>query len=110
MSTLYEQVAAMPGGEAAVAAARLRMEVLGSLFEAFKASGLHTQSEVARRLGIRRSAVNQVFRGDGNLRINTLAEYLYILGFELDVKLVPAGESRRAELEERPAETRSGSS
>lgn len=103
MSTLYDRVAAKRGGKAALAAARLRREMLASLHEAFQASGLNTQSEIARRLGVRRSAVNQVFRGDGNLRINTLAEYLYTLGFELDVMLVPAGEPRRAELEGRPS-------
>ena len=102
MSTLYERVATRRGGKAALAAARLRREVLIALHEAFHASGLGTQSELARRLGVRRSAVNQVFRGDGNLRVNTVAEYLHVLGFELDVRLVPAGEPRRAELDERP--------
>jgi DNA-binding phage protein len=99
MSTLYDRVAAKPGGEAALAAARLRREVLTALHEAFQASSLGSQSAIARRLGVRRSAVNQVLRGDGNLRINTVAEYLHALGFELDVKLVPAGEPMRAELE-----------
>src|SRR5258708_39114777 len=102
MSNLYDRVAAKPGGKAALAAARLRREVLVSLHEAFHASGLSTQSEIARRLGVRRSAVNQVFRGEGNLRINTVAEYLHTLGFELDVTLIQAGEPRRAELERRP--------
>jgi transcriptional regulator with XRE-family HTH domain len=101
MSSLYDRVASKPGGEAALATARLRREVLVALHQAFAASGLTTKTEVARRLDIRRSAVSQVFRGDGNLRINTLAEYLFTLGFELDVKLVPAGEPRRAELEGR---------
>jgi hypothetical protein len=44
-----------------------------------------------------------VLRGDGNLRITTLAEYLFALGFELDINLVMAGEPRRAELEGRAA-------
>jgi len=74
-----------------------------ALHQAFKASGVRTRSEVADRLKVRKSAVSQVFRGDGNLRINTLAEYLFALGFELDVTLVRAGELRRAELEERVA-------
>ena len=101
--SLYDRVASKPGGEAALAAARLRREILVALHQAFAASGLTTKTEVARRLNIRRSAVSQVFRGDGNLRINTLAEYLFTLGFELDVKLVPAGEPRRAEIEGRHA-------
>lgn len=103
MSSFYERVAAKPGGAAALAAARLREEMLVALHQAFELSGLHTKAEVARRLSVRRSAVSQVFKGDGNLRVNTLAEYLYALGFELDVKLVHAGELRRAELEGRAA-------
>jgi hypothetical protein len=103
MSNLYDRVASKPGGEQALAAARLRREVLVVLHQAFAASGLHTKSEIARRLNIRRSAVSQVFRGDGNLRITTLAEYLSALGFELQIGLVEAGEPRRAELEARAA-------
>lgn len=99
MSDLYERVASKPGGEAALAAARLRREVIVALHQAFEASGLRTQSEIAKRLKVRRSAVNQVLRGDGNLRINTLAEYLYTLGFELNISMVAAGEPRQAELE-----------
>jgi len=102
MSSLYDRVASKPGGEAALAAARLRREMLVALHHAFQASGLRTQAEVARRLGVRRSAVSQVFKGDGNLRVNTIAEYLFALGFELDVNVVLAGEPRLAELEGRP--------
>jgi transcriptional regulator with XRE-family HTH domain len=98
---LYDRVEGKPGGKAALAAARLRREVLVALHEAFEASDVNTQSEVAERLKVRKSAVSQVFRGDGNLRINTLAEYLFALGFELNVQLVVAGEPRRAELEGR---------
>jgi len=100
--SLYDKVERKPGGKAALASARLRREVLVALHEAFAASDVHTQSEVAERLNVRKSAVSQVFRGDGNLRINTLADYLFALGFELNVQLVVAGEPRRAELEGRP--------
>lgn len=103
MSTLYDRVAAKAGGEAALAAARLRREVLIALHEAFEASGLQSQSELARRLHVRRSAVNQVFRGDGNLRINTLAEYLHATGFELNLTMVHAGEPHQAAIEGRSA-------
>jgi hypothetical protein len=103
MSSLYDRVASKPGGEAALAAARLRRQVLVALHQAFEESGLHTKTEIARRLNIRRSAVCQVFRGGGNLRVNTLADYLFALGFELEVKLVQAVEPRRAEIEGRAA-------
>ena len=101
--SLYDRVASKPGGEAALAAARLRREILVALHQAFAASGLETQTEIARRLNVRKSAVSQVLRGDGNLRITTLAEYLFALGFELDINLVAAGEPRRAELMGRAA-------
>lgn len=103
MSSLYDRVAAKPGGLAALATARLREEMLVALHRAFDASGLRTQAELARRLNVRKSAVSQVFRGDGNVRVNTLAEYLFAMGFELEVNLVVAGEPRRAELEGRTA-------
>ncbi|WP_197048795.1 helix-turn-helix domain-containing protein [Streptosporangium roseum] len=98
--SLYERFASTARGAHALAAARLRHEFLGALHQALKLSGL-TQSDIAQSLGIRRSAVNQVFRGDGNLRINTVADYLHAMGFELDVRLVHAGEPRKAAVEQR---------
>jgi len=99
--SLYERVAAKPGGGRALAAARLRRSVLVILHGAFRASGLDSQSELAKRLRVRRSAVNQLFRGDGNVRINTLAEYLYEMGFELSITLVREGELRAAAIDDR---------
>jgi hypothetical protein len=101
--SLYDRVAAIPGGERALAVARLRRSVLAILHRAFNASELDSQAELAKGLRVRRSAVNQVFRGDGNVRISTLAEYLYEMGFEVDVTLVKAGELRTAAVENRSA-------
>lgn len=53
-----------------------------------------SQSELAARLGVRKSAVNQVFRGDGNMRISTLADYLHAMSFEVELRLVPVGRPR----------------
>lgn len=92
---LYERIAGRPGGGRRLASARLRRRVLVLLHQALEGSGLN-QSLLAEKLGIRRSAVNQVFRGDGNVQINTVAEYLYEMGYELDVQVVEAGEHRRA--------------
>ncbi|QIY95648.1 helix-turn-helix domain-containing protein [Streptomyces sp. S1D4-11] len=100
MSTLYERVASTDDGIKRLAVGRLKREVLRALHLGLKASGL-TQSELASRLKIRKSAVNQVLRGDGNLRVQTVAEYLHALGYELDVRLVAVGEPRRAVLEGR---------
>ncbi len=100
MRNLYERFAATTRGARALAAARLRHEVLSVLHQALHLFG-GSQSDLAKRLGFRRSAVNQVFRGDGNLRIDTLADYLHAMGFEADIRLVPTGEPRRATVEQR---------
>ncbi|WP_374195160.1 helix-turn-helix domain-containing protein [Streptomyces sp. ISL-1] len=74
--------------------------MLRVLHKALEACGL-TQSELAERLRVRKSAVSQALRGDGNLRVNTIASYLSAMGYELDVRLVEAGEPRKAVLEGR---------
>ncbi|MEV5573883.1 helix-turn-helix transcriptional regulator [Spirillospora sp. NPDC052269] len=100
---LYERLARTPEGRRELAAARLRRGALNLLHRSLKASGL-TQAEVAKRLGIRRSAVNQVLRGDGNVRIDTLAEYLHTMGYEATLTLVEAGKPRQAALHGRARE------
>lgn len=100
---LYERIAAEPGGLRSLASARLRRRVLVLLHKALEHSQMN-QSDLAKKLGYRRSAVNQVFRGDGNVRIETLAEYLHEMGYELDLQLVNAGEPRRALSERRPVD------
>jgi transcriptional regulator with XRE-family HTH domain len=97
---LHEQLAESERGLSALASARLRYKVLGALHKALTASGL-SQSDLARRLHVRRSAVNNVFRGDGNVRVSTFAEYLSAMGYEASIQLVSAGEPRRAALEGR---------
>lgn len=95
MTSLYDRIAGEPDGRRRLASARLRRRVLVLLHEALGRSELN-QSDLAKKLGIRKSAVNQVFRGDGNVRIDTLADYLHELGLEAEIKLVPAGTHRRA--------------
>ncbi|MCX5352004.1 helix-turn-helix domain-containing protein [Streptomyces mirabilis] len=101
MKNLYERLAATEEGTRALAAARLRYEALATIQDGLQESGL-TQTELARRLGIRKSAVNQVLHGDGNMRISTLAEYLHALGFEVTLEKVEAGEPRRQIVANRP--------
>jgi transcriptional regulator with XRE-family HTH domain len=93
LTGFYEKVASMPGGARALSAARLRYEVLKVLHRGLDLAQI-PQTELARRLGVRKSAVNQVFRGDGNLRISTLAEYLHELGLEIRIAAVPLGTQR----------------
>lgn len=99
--SLYDRVTALSGGGRALAVSRLRRSVLAALHKAFRNSSLESQADLAKHLKVRRSAVNQVFRGDGNVRISTLAEYLYEMGYELDITLVRAGEIRDAALQDR---------
>jgi transcriptional regulator with XRE-family HTH domain len=93
MTSLYDRVATIPGGARALSAARLRQNVLGVLHGCLAQSRL-TQSELARRLSVRKSAVNRVFQGDGNLNVNTIAGYLHEMGAELRIEAVPVGTQR----------------
>jgi hypothetical protein len=100
MTDLYDHITALPNGGRALAAARLRREVASILWNALRNSPLN-QVELARRLRVRKSAVNRVFRGDGgNLQVDTIAEYLYELGAELRVSAVPFGTQRREAVED----------
>jgi hypothetical protein len=72
---LYEALAARPGGESMLAAARLRRRIEVLLYEA----GV----EVPRRRFRRALTTAQ------------LGELLFAAGYELDLMLVPAGEYRR---------------
>lgn len=55
--------------------------------------------ELAQRLGKTRSAVSQVFGGDGNIRVSTWAEYLFAMGKEVELQLADAGDPRRREVQ-----------
>lgn len=69
--SLYEHLMTQPGGEKLLAAARLRYGVLAALQHA----GLDS-------------------RKPGRIRIDRLAEMLHDAGYELEVRLVPAGDLR----------------
>lgn len=88
--TLYDRIAALPGGIRALAAARLRREALTVLREAMTAAGLD-DAELAKRLGVRRWTVERVRRGDSNIRVDTLATMLAECGVELRVEVLPLG-------------------
>ncbi len=95
MNRIFDLVASTAQGRRRLAAARLRREVLVALEEALSDAGM-TQATLAAALGRSRSAVNQVFGGDGNIRISTLAEYLHEMGQELVLTRVSTGTSRKA--------------
>ncbi|MFJ3381942.1 helix-turn-helix domain-containing protein [Curtobacterium sp. NPDC090217] len=79
------------GSDSLLSAARLKSRILAILEAALERSEL-TQVQLADRLGVRKAAVNNVLRGNGNVTVSTLAEYLYALGYEADVTVVMEGE------------------
>lgn len=91
MNVIEQILSRTDSGRKAMASARLRREVLVALDAALKDSGL-SQSALAKRMGKTRSAVSQVFGGDGNIRVETLAEYLFAMGKELELEALPIGE------------------
>lgn len=50
------------------------------------------KSQLAAMLGVGKSAVSQLLRGNGNMTLQTLAEYLGTMGYELEVVASEKGE------------------
>lgn len=90
---LYDALSRTAEGRRHLAEARLRYRVLTLLHDALERSGM-SQSDVAARVGLSKSAASQVFSGNGNLRINTIGAYLDAMGCELKLSLVDAGTAR----------------
>ena len=74
--SLYERLAARPGGLRDLAAARLRYNV----------------ESVLQNAGVD-------YRKPGRIRVDDLARMLHDAGYELEIKAVPAGEPRRNAVE-----------
>jgi transcriptional regulator with XRE-family HTH domain len=79
-----------------IAGSRLRGRALALLYAAIKESGM-TKTQLAKKLGIRKSAVTQLLHSNGNMRLDTLADYLIELGFEADIALCKVGELGEAD-------------
>lgn len=84
-----------------LAASRLRLRALALINGAMTLRGVQ-KATLAKRLGVRRTAVQHTLDGNGNVTLQTLAEYLGVLGVEVDLVPVESGEiatsmrSRRA--------------
>lgn len=85
---LMKFVEGMPDGKRMLASSRFRRQVLIALDQALDQSGL-SQSDLAQKLGLTRSAVSQVFNGDGNLRAGTISDYLFEMGVRAEIILTP---------------------
>lgn len=81
------------GGSDELLAAELRYEVLRTLNLALDDSGL-TKKELADNLGVDKTEVNKVFRGNGNIDIDTFSKYASALGFEVKISLKKKGSSK----------------
>lgn len=85
---LMKYVEDMPDGQRMLASSRFRRQVLIALDQALDLSGLN-QAELAQKLGLTRSAVSQVFNGDGNLQAGTISDYLFEMGAHAEIILSP---------------------
>jgi len=93
--SLYERIAAQPGGPRHLAAARLVHAIGGALAEAELKGG--ELAEEYRSLSWReRRHITHL-----NDTVRALGGYLYDLGYEMTVQLVPAGQPRTEVLKRR---------
>lgn len=83
--------------------ARLRARVLAVLSAALDRESI-SRTELAKRLGIKKSAVSQVLNGNGNIQLSTLAEYMSALNLEVDLLAVRYGELDAARFARRAPE------
>lgn len=95
MNRIFEMISSTSEGRRRLAASRLRREAVLSLGIALSESRM-THSQLAQILGKPCTKVDEVFSGDGDIRISTLAEYLDAMGQELILTVVPAGTARTA--------------
>ena len=91
--TLYSEIAGTSYGRQELAAARATNTARILLQQAFLASNLKKQQLAdALRVPVRR--VSRVLGGEGNLRVVTLARYMSVMGYRLELSAEPDAEGR----------------
>lgn len=99
--SLYERLSATHDGRRALAKARLRTQVIEGLREAVEACG--GEDEFRRRTGLSKRRLRRGSTERKRIRVDELADWLHAGGFELEVRLVPAGQPRADVLKQRAA-------
>lgn len=97
--SLHERLSATHDGRRALAKTRLRTQVIEGLWEAVEACG--GEDEFRRRAGLSKRRLRRVSIERRDIRVDELADWLHAGGFELEVRLVPAGQPRADVLERR---------
>lgn len=90
-SSLVELEESTDEGKREMSAARAEVRVSNLLRKAFRLTR-KSQRQLAEKLGVTEGRVSQVLNSDGNLRITTIARYLRVMGYELQLEAVPAEE------------------
>ena len=85
--TLVEQAEADPVLALEMAAAGGSIEGAALLVRVFAQTGL-SQRELARRAGVTEGRVSQVLSGEENLRLATVARYLEVMGYTLNLSAI----------------------
>jgi hypothetical protein len=62
---------------------------LREVYDARFRAGVLTQSSIAEKLGVNRSAINRRLTGRTNMTVETLADMVWALECEIDVKIYP---------------------
>jgi DNA-binding phage protein len=93
--SFYEARAVTRQGRLGLAAASAAAGV-SRLLHAAKAASRLSSKEIAAELGVTEGRVSQVFSGDGNLHVATVARFVRAMGYELTIGAVPIEDKRPA--------------
>jgi hypothetical protein len=92
MVSLYDRIAARPGGLSDLATARLRRRILVLVSKAMDSAGF-AERELAPLIGMSVRKLRRILNGNGDIKVSLLAELLHATGYEAEVRLA-VGEPR----------------